>query len=322
MDTLAGQVQPVKDKAVDVKIPCTISRYNIPDERIKCSSVSPNMLYILTDSYEIYSLRISTLTLTKMDISGLESRKHIEVLLCHDGFIYIVQWFGSHIGATIHKCAIERSSGLRAIGSYTCSTRRKHMLSHMLDMRGGHLYFSTSTNIDIIDSDTMTLVSTILLPCLFVIDIAVAEGGVMHIATVDGVRVCTHTTESPRARAGQSYLRGVFCMSIRCTSDGCSIVGMKEKVVVVSRDLTPVYHISAASICAWCCLVTCDAADDSVVIMDVLNRKGSLVIVPPEAYRPPFSLHSLCVSTILRHANELPISLLPTRLYKLVKQYI
>ena len=304
----------------DSRIPCTFLRYSLPDGKIRSVSCSStDVLYILTNSCEIFSLCCSTLALTKMAISGLQSRGHITRLLYHDGLVYVVQWFGLHIGAAIYKCNIEHNSSLRVVGSYTCTTRHRHMLSHMLRIKGGYLYSSTSTNIDVIDSNTMTLLSTIMLPCTCgITDIATSKDNKMHVATVNGVRVCT----TDGTFTGQSYLDGVFCVSITCTSDGYSIVGMKEKVAVVSSDLISVHYISATSMGTWHCHVMCDAVDNSLVITDMLNSRESLVIVPQEVYRPPFSLFSLCMSTILLNANELPISLLPSRFCEQIERYI
>ena len=63
------------DLSIDWKglITNTISQYRIPKKiymyDVSCSSTSPDVLYILTTGNEIFSLNISTLTLTKMVIS-------------------------------------------------------------------------------------------------------------------------------------------------------------------------------------------------------------------------------------------------------------
>ena len=101
-----------------LKIPCIISGYNIPNKVISFSSISLDVLYMLTRDDEIFSLHISSLTLTKMVVSGLQSGGHIQMLQCHDGLIYIVQWFAFN-GSTIYKCIIDDNISLRAIGSYT-----------------------------------------------------------------------------------------------------------------------------------------------------------------------------------------------------------
>ena len=103
-----------------LKIPCTVSRYKIPDTiyDVSFSSTSPDVLYILTTNGEIFSLQVSTLNLTKMVISGVQSTGSVCVygLLCHNGFIYI-QW--NTDGYHVSKCIIEHNSSLRAISSYT-----------------------------------------------------------------------------------------------------------------------------------------------------------------------------------------------------------
>ena len=102
------------------KIPSTITRYKIPDYvcGVSFSSTSPDVLYILTHNLhvhskdEVFSLNVSTLTLTKMVISGLQSTGKINSLVCHNEFIYI-----AHIDG-VYKCIIEDNSSLRVIAGY------------------------------------------------------------------------------------------------------------------------------------------------------------------------------------------------------------
>ena len=59
-----------------LKIPCTTALYKIPNVMIRdvsFSSTSPDVLYILTRNNKILSLHITTLTLTEMSITGLQS---------------------------------------------------------------------------------------------------------------------------------------------------------------------------------------------------------------------------------------------------------
>ena len=93
-------------------------------------------------------------------------------------------------------------------------------------------------------------------------------------------------------------------------------VGMEGKVAVVSSDLTAICILSVNVLNMY--HVMCDGVGNSLVIMD--STGSSFAIVPQEVYRLPFSLFSLCMSTILLNADELPISLLPPRIHKLVKK--
>ena len=287
-----------------MKFPYAILKCDILKERIafvSCSNTVANVLYILTDDGEIFLLHISTRTLTKMAISGLESKGCIERLLCHDEFVYIVQWFGAHTGATIYKCIVERGDSLRAIGSCSWSNDRyRRMLSHMLDIKDGYLYSSTSTDIYVVDTETMTLLSTVPLPCSQATDIAISDDGKIHVATVSGVRVYT----IDGIYTGLSYLDGVFCASIACTSDGYSVVGMEGKVAIMYGDLTSVYYISASSMGTWLCHVTCDAVDNSLVVMDLQSSRGSVVVVSQKVYRPPFSLSSRFVCPLYSKCEQ------------------
>ena len=159
----------------------------------------------------------------------------------------------------------------------------------------------------------MTLQSTIS-PRHHAYNIAVSRDDKLHVATRNGVHIYT-TDGTP---TGQSYLDRVECESITCTSDGYSIVGMEGKVAVVSSDLTAICILSVNVLNMY--HVMCDGVGNSLVIMD--STGSSFAIVPQEVYRLPFSLFSLCMSTILLNADELPISLLPPRIHKLVKKYI
>ena len=79
------------------------------------------MLYVLTNRDDIFSLRVSTLTLTKMVISGLRPTGLIWSLVCHKEFVYIVRW-DINVGTAVYKCVVEQNGSLRAVGSSdTCT---------------------------------------------------------------------------------------------------------------------------------------------------------------------------------------------------------
>ena len=289
-----------------LKITNTVLQYRIPKEirDVSFSSTSPDVLYILTID-EIFSLNISTLTLTKMVISGLQSTSHeIVRLLCHNQAIYIADPYGS----TISKCSIEGSCSLRVTGR--CYLPLGYYGISSLAINDGPLYVC-SVGLYVIDSDTMTLISTIPLQ-YNVWDVAVSRDGKLHAAAIDrGVRVYT----ANGTYTGQSYLDELTCMSIACTTNGYSIVGMEDRVAVMSSDSTSVHYISTGGMGYK--HAVCNAVDNSLVLWNHYEARD-VVVVPPEVYQPPFSLFTLCVSTIILYKNELPISLLPPRLYKLI----
>ena len=153
------------------------------------------------------------------------------------------------------------------------------------------------------------------------VDVAVSKDGKLHAATSRGVHV--YTTDG--AYTGQSYLdeltctsSSVRCMSIACTTNGYSIIGMKDRVAVVSSDSTSVHYISAGSM--YYDYVICNAVDNSLVVWNY-EAAGYLdvVVVPSEVYQPLFSLSTLCVPSIMLY--ELPISLLSPRACELILKY-
>ena len=296
-----------------LEVPYTISRYEIEYKLIKdvsFSSTSPDVLYILGYDGRISSFCVSTQTLTEMVISGLQSRGHIYNLLCYNKFLYIAQWDGNNYA--LHKCIIEKNSSLRAIGSYI-GTALLPMLHAAI--KGRHLYCIRTVGdddaVDVIDSDKMALLSTRPLEHI-VYDIAVSEDDKLHVATEGGVHI--YTTDG--TCTGQSYLAGEKCKSITCTSNKYSIVGMKYKAAVVASDLSHIYYISTASMPYY--RVMYSTVDNSLVMW---CSNYLLIPVPQQVYQPPFSLFSLCMSTILLGVDEIPISLLPTRIHKLVERY-
>ena len=222
-------------------------------------------------------------------------------LLCHNQGIYIAQY------DAISKCSIEGSCSLRVTGR--CYLPYGYYRISSLAINDGPLYVCSGCNMYVIDSDTMTLISTIPLQ-YNVVDVAVSKDGKLHAATRRGVRV--YTTDG--TYTGQSYLDELNCMSITCTTNGYSIVGMMDRVAVVSSDLTSVHYISTGRM--YYDRVMCNAVDNSLVVWNYGD--ADVVVVPPKVYQPPFSLFTLCVSTIILYKNELPISLLPSRLYKLI----
>ena len=82
----------------------------------------------------------------------------------------------------------------------------------------------------------------------------------------------------------------------------------------MSSDLTSVHYISTSRMCYGCVICMCNAVDNSLVVWNQY-KAADVVVVPPNLLS--LSLH--CVSTIILYKNELPISLLPPRLYKLNK---
>ena len=99
-------------------------------------------------------------------------------------------------------------------------------------------------------------------------------------------------------------------------SNKYSIVGMKYKAAVVASDLSHIYYISTASMPYYCVMYS--TLDNSLVMW---CSNYLLIPVPQQVYQPPFSLFLLCMSTILLGVDEMPISLLSPRLYKLVERY-
>ena len=294
------------------KIPYTIQRYKPSHKKIydvSFSSNSPDVLYILTNDDEVFSFEVSTLTTTKMVIIGLQSTSSIWRLLCHYEAIYIAQCSG-----TVSKCIIGDNYSLRVTSTYYRS--HHYIPSRVIPSKHTYIHYFSNSLVDIIDSDTMTLLSTVSL-LQRANDITIDDK--LHIATDNGVHI--YTTDG--ACTGQSYLDGEWCQSVVCTGNGYSVVGMKYKVALVCVsniiDAASIYYISTMTSMSYY-RVTCNVVDNSLAIVDW--DKDCLVLVPQEVYQPPFSLFSLCMSTILLHVDELPISLLSPRLRELAQQYI
>ena len=98
-------------------------------------------------------------------------------------------------------------------------------------------------SIGVIDSDTMTLISTISL-CHDAHCIAVSQDDKLHVTTNNGV----HIYRADGSYSGIMYLEGERCWSIACTSNGYIVVGMKRKVAVVSSDLTSTHYIMLSNL--------------------------------------------------------------------------
>ena len=147
--------------------------------------------------------------------------------------------------------------------------------------------------------------------------------GQLHVATSIGVHI--YTTNS--VDTCQSYLDGEVCTSIACTSNGSIVVGMMNKIAVVSSELRSIYylHISTCTPSTRYYRVRYNTVNRSLAVLVSENEQYwdcsycKLLLLPPEAYQYPFSLTSLCISTIVQYADVLPINLLPTTLRKLVQ---
>ena len=180
--------------------------------------------------------------------------------------------------------------------------------------RDGKLYYRSRTNkrnIGIFDSDTMTLISTILL-CHDADDIAVSQDDKLHVATDNGIRIY----RANGSYTGMVYLDGEDCYSIACTSNGYIVVGMYRKVAVVSSDLTSTHYIMLSSM-SWC-YVRCSPVDNTLAIFN----NDRFILLPQETYQPPFSLSTLCKSTILSHPDVLLTTFLPPIIYRQFKHHI
>ena len=180
------------------------------------------------------------------------------------------------------------------------------------------LYYRSRSrrNIGVIDSDTMTLISTISL-CHDGYDIAVSQNDKLHVTTDNGV----HIYRADGSYTGMVYLEGERCLSIACTSNGYIVVGMERKVAVVSSDLTSTHYIMLPSMSHWC-YVRCSPVDNTLAIVDYWWNSYRFILLPQETYQPPFSLSTLCKSTILSHPDVLLTTFLPPIIYRQFKHHI
>ena len=249
---------------MNLKIPHFTQLYKMPNRigSISFSSTSPDVLYILTDDGAIHSLNITTLAVTK--IINLQSAGG---LLCHNDILYIRTSAAIYKYTTDGECLTFINNGgfFGAVG------------------KDDKLYYKSGRSIGVIDSDTMTLISTIPL-CHDAYHIAVSQDDKLHVTTDNGV----HIYRADGSYTGMVYLEGEDCWSIACTSNGYIVVGMERKVAVVSSDLTSTHYIMLSSMSRWC-YVRCSPVDNTLAIVD-WNR---FILLPQETYQPPFSLSTL-----------------------------
>ena len=297
------------------KITLGASQYKILQEGkkisdISFSSVSPNILYILTHDDEIFRFEINALTLTRMTI--VPYLKRLCCLVCHKDYVYITEK-----GRTIHKYAIENSHTLRQVSLCHTHRRNEHFTSDSVAIsRIGLLYHCDGRSyLPIVNTHTMELQSSKYLDH-YQYDMAIKYDQ-LHVATKSGIHIYT----SDCKYTGESYLNGEVCGSVACTSHGYTIVGMKNKIAIVSQDLESTYYMQMSTPSKSSYHVRCGTIDNSIAIVDSTCSNVYLTIVSQEGYTPPFSLQTLCVSTIALHRNELPaITLLPPKLKELVQQ--
>ena len=310
------------------KIPFSASQFKFP-HRLKVidasfSNSSPDVLYMMTRN-AVFSLHIGTLAFNKMvlDLSNFQvsfSMHILSKLHCHDQFIYIS--LENIVTCIICKCMIIEDSNKLRIASSTRRLNGCHILA--LKLVAGHLLVWRSCgDLLIMDSDTMALLLRIGVEPIDCNDIAISKDNKLHVATNVGVYVYTTTDGT---YANQSYLDGERCLDIACTSNGYNIVGMRARMpaivgtmgkvaVVSSDDLTPIYFLSMTNMSfdrVWY-----NAGNDSLAIVNTCE------LLTLEVYKPrPFSLFSLCMSTVILYVDELPVDCLPPRLYKLLQKYI
>ena len=262
---------------------------------ISFSSTSPDVLYILTGVEAIHSLNITTLAVTK--IINLQSAVG---LVCHNDILYI------RTSAAIYKYTTDGEclTSINNDGDWWLGAVGKDDKLYCISRNG--------RSIGVIDSDTMTLISTISL-CHDAYRIAVSQDDKLHVATDNGV----HIYRADGSYTGMVYLEGEDCCSIACTSNGYIVVGMKRKVAVVSSDLTSTHYIMLSSM-SWWCYVNCSPVDNTLAI----TWDGPFILLPQETYQPPFSLSTLCKSTILSHPDVLLTTFLPPIIYRQFKHHI
>ena len=148
-------------------------------------------------------------------------------------------------------------------------------------------------------------------------DIAVSQDDKLHVTTDNGV----HIYRADGSYTGMVYLEGEDCCTIACTSNGYIVVGMERKVAVVSSDLTSTHYIMLSSMSHWC-YVRCSPVDNTLAIVDYWWNSYRFILLPQETYQPPFSLSTLCKSTILSHPDVLLTTFLPPIIYRQFKHHI
>ena len=282
---------------MNLKIPHFTQLYKMPNKiyDISFSSTSPDVLYILTGDGAIHSLNITTLAVTK--IINLQSVAGD--LLCHNDILYISTSAAIYKYTTDGECLTSINNDGDWFGAVGKDDK--------LYCRSGN------RSIGVIDSDTMTLISTISL-CHYAHCIAVSQDDKLHVTTDNGV----HIYRADGSYTGMVYLEGEDCGTIACTSNEYIVVGMERKVAVVSSDLTSTHYISMSR---WC-YVRCSPVDNTLAIVDWRRWNNCFILLPQETYQPPFSLSTLCKSTILSHPDVLLTTFLPPIIYRQFKHHI
>ena len=299
----------------NLKFPTSVAQYTLYRRIIwildMSLSTSSNILYLLTrytfnNNCDIYSINITT---SMMQQEDCYFSRTISSILCHNQFLYIAEE-----GPTIYKCVTE-GGGLQLVQKWTHLAQYMYPNPALAIGGDGHIHVFERDGdiISFIDSDTMTLLSTKSLQHL-ANDIAVSKDNKLHVATDNGVHI--YTTDG--MYTGQSYLDGESCESMTCTSSGYAvIISYCREIAIVSNSLACVCYVNMYQSIT---VVRYNTANNSLAVAGI----DTIVQVPQEVYQPLFSLFSLCMSTIAHehHVRELPISLLPPRLYKLAKDYI
>ena len=185
---------------MNLKIPHFTQLYKIPNriDDISFSSTSPDVLYILTFDGAIHSLNITTLAVTK--IIKLQS---VRGLLCHNDILYITTSAAIYKYTTDGEClTFINNDGYWWFGAVG---------------KDDKLYYISINrrSIGVIDSDTMTLISTLSL-CHDAYCIAVSQDNKLHVATDNGV----HTYRADGSYTGMVYLEGERCRFIACVTPG------------------------------------------------------------------------------------------------------
>ena len=293
-------------------------------EGVSFSTTSPDVVYVLTrhnDDYdcdtsahtdevaygpecEIFTIDTYDSSVTSMAVEGLELDDVLNVT-CHGKFVCVTT------PDAIYKCVAKSRYTLSAVQAFPYD----YILTPEVVAGNRYLYLHSCRMLCIVDSDTMTRLSTVSLQHI-ILDMAVLrDDDKLHVATRDGVHIYT----GDGTYTGQSYLDGRHCNSITFVADRCVAVASNTFISLVSHDLTVIstYEINVD----FTPFIRCNQADGTLAIVNNHNC-CELVLLPQEVYRPPFSLFSLCMSTILLNADELPISLLPPKLFRLVKSCI
>ena len=237
-----------------------------------------------------------------MAVDGLDL-DYVWTITCHGKYMYITTY------DTIYKCVDKSGCTLSAIQALPYDfIVPPHVVA---GNRCLYMYLYNCKMLYIIDSDTMTPLSCISLQHN-AWDIAVSEDDRLHVATYNGVHI--YTTDG--TYTGQSYLDEEECQSIICISDGYMAVMPNGLILLISSDLHTIaaYKINMNLIQR----VKYNPVDNTLAIVNNNSNCCELVLLPQEVFQPPFSLFSLCVSTISLYADKLPISLLPPKLYRLI----